>query len=120
MVLAEEPLCRLCLEPGLIVASREVDHIIAIAKRPDLRLVRSNLRGLCKACHSAITAEQVGWTTKSRVQRKRRFGRYITDLAVRNATIVVADFRLDREHIGAVADAVPVDSEFVEDSQQQV
>ena len=66
MVLAEDPLCRLCLERGLIVASREVDHVIPIAKRPDLRLVRSNLRGLCKPCHSAVTAEQVGWKTKSR------------------------------------------------------
>jgi len=27
---------------------------------------------------------------------------------------------LDREHIGAVADAVPVDSELVEDRQQQI
>jgi 5-methylcytosine-specific restriction protein A len=69
IVLAEEPLCRRCLERGLIVASREVDHIIPIGRRPDLRVVRSNLRGLCKPCHSAITAEQVGWTTKSRVHR---------------------------------------------------
>ena len=44
----------------------------------------------------------------------------VTSLAVCNATMFVAYFRLDREHIGAVADAVPVDSEFVEDRQQQV
>ena len=37
-----------------------------------------------------------------------------------NATIPAPDFRLDREHIGAVANAVPVDSELVQDSQQQV
>ena len=30
MIIAEEPLCRLCLERGLIVASAEVDHIVQV------------------------------------------------------------------------------------------
>ena len=50
----------------------------------------------------------------------QQFRNGVTNLAVCNASIVVAYFWLDREHIGAVADAVPVDSELVEDCQQQV
>ena len=55
-VLEEEPLCRFCAEQGLVTAARDVDHIIPIVQRPDLRLVRSNLRPLCQSCHSAHTA----------------------------------------------------------------
>ena len=36
-------------------AATEVDHIISIRERPDLRLVLSNLRSACKSCHSART-----------------------------------------------------------------
>lgn len=39
----------------------EVDHIEGIADRPDLRLVRSNLRVLCKPCHSGRTARDQGF-----------------------------------------------------------
>jgi 5-methylcytosine-specific restriction endonuclease McrA len=35
----------------------QVDHIEPIEARPDLRLVDSNLRTLCNACHSARTAK---------------------------------------------------------------
>lgn len=52
LVLAEEPLCRFCLEEGRVRASEHVDHIIPLRERPDLRLVRSNLRGLCESCHN--------------------------------------------------------------------
>lgn len=55
-VLAAEPLCRFCAAAGRIVAANEVDHIKTIADRPDLRLVRSNVRSLCKRCHSGRTA----------------------------------------------------------------
>lgn len=43
-------------------AAVEVDHIIPIRERPDLRLSWSNLQSACKACHSAKTArESSGW-----------------------------------------------------------
>jgi 5-methylcytosine-specific restriction protein A len=51
MVLAEEPLCRFCRERGVLTEATEVDHIRSIEERPDLRLVRKNLRPLCKPCH---------------------------------------------------------------------
>jgi 5-methylcytosine-specific restriction endonuclease McrA len=58
-VLDEEPLCRFCAGKGLAVAATEVDHIVPIALRPDLRLVRSNLRPLCRSCHASLTASGV-------------------------------------------------------------
>ncbi|MBP2303433.1 HNH endonuclease [Azospirillum picis] len=39
----------------------EVDHIESITDRPDLRLERSNLRVLCKPCHSGRTAKDQGF-----------------------------------------------------------
>jgi 5-methylcytosine-specific restriction protein A len=56
VVLAEAPLCCFCRERGLAVPAAEIDHITPIALRPDLRLVRTNLRATCKPCHSALTA----------------------------------------------------------------
>lgn len=58
-VLAEEPLCRFCAEQGKVTAATEVDHIVPIRLRPDLRLERSNLRSLCKPHHDALTASGV-------------------------------------------------------------
>lgn len=59
VVRREEPLCRNPLglhAPGETVPTEEIDHIIPRRERPDLALVRSNLRGLCKRCHSSVTA----------------------------------------------------------------
>lgn len=56
VVLADEPLCRFCAERGRVTPAEVVDHIETIADRPDLRLVRSNLRPLCESCHNARTA----------------------------------------------------------------
>ena len=39
-------------------AATEVDHIIPIRERPDLRLVWENLQSSCKPCHSAKTARE--------------------------------------------------------------
>jgi 5-methylcytosine-specific restriction protein A len=55
-VLADEPLCRFCAEQGRVTAARDVDHIVPIVQRPDLRLDRSNLRPLCQPCHASLTA----------------------------------------------------------------
>ena len=49
-------LCQDCLERGDLTAATEVHHLIPIELAPHLRLVLSNLRSLCKPCHSAITA----------------------------------------------------------------
>ena len=50
-VLAEEPICRVCLERGLQVASDEVDHVVPLAwgGRDD----RPNKQALCTPCHEA-------------------------------------------------------------------
>ena len=53
LVLADEPLCRLCTQQGRVTAATVVDHIIRIKVRPDLRLARENLQPLCKACHDS-------------------------------------------------------------------
>ena len=48
----------------------EVDHIISIRERPDLRLEWSNLRSACKRCHSARTMrDQVQGSGRQRCQR---------------------------------------------------
>ena len=49
-VMREETQCRVCGAP-----STDADHILDMRSRPDLALVRSNLRGLCHRCHSART-----------------------------------------------------------------
>lgn len=54
----EHALCEDCRdkrEPQL-VRSTEVHHVKKVADYPELRLVESNCRGLCKTCHSARTA----------------------------------------------------------------
>lgn len=56
-ILAEEPLCRICLADGRTRASEEVDHI-----RDDVPAElwdsRENKQGLCKPCHKAKTARE--------------------------------------------------------------
>jgi 5-methylcytosine-specific restriction protein A len=61
MVLAERPLCADCERQGLIVPATELHHERPVRERPDLRLVESNVTGLCKPCHSKRTAAEMGW-----------------------------------------------------------
>lgn len=51
-VVREEPLCWLKL-PGCTSVSTTGDHIIPVDTRPDLALVRANVRGACKHCNSS-------------------------------------------------------------------
>lgn len=51
-VLAEEPVCRICRDAW----THDVDHIETVKARPDLKLVRENLQGLCISCHSRKSA----------------------------------------------------------------
>jgi len=50
-VLAEEPLCRKCLEAGLSVATDVIDHITPLSRGGSDE--RSNKQGLCTPCHDA-------------------------------------------------------------------
>ena len=49
-VVREERQCRLRL-PGCTSVSTTADHIIPRSQRPDLLMVRSNLRGSCQNCN---------------------------------------------------------------------
>jgi 5-methylcytosine-specific restriction protein A len=51
--LAASPLCEDCADRGLVEAATEVDHIRAIAAGGTHDL--TNLRSLCKSCHSRKT-----------------------------------------------------------------
>jgi len=51
-VLAEFPICQLRLVCQGTVAT-DLDHIIPISRRPDLRLVRSNVQSSCQPCNVA-------------------------------------------------------------------
>ena len=66
-VLREEPTCRIvpCGRP-----SQHADHIIPVRQRPDLRLVRSNVQGLCASHHSAKTAREDGGFGNPRAARR--------------------------------------------------
>lgn len=57
-VLAEEPLCRFCMAEARVTEATVVDHVETIEARPDLRLVRSNLRPLCKFHHDQRTGRE--------------------------------------------------------------
>lgn len=54
----EHAFCEDCKEKRQprMVPSTEVHHVKKVAEYPELRLVESNCRGLCKECHSARTA----------------------------------------------------------------
>jgi hypothetical protein len=75
--------------------------------QPILQQVESQNKG--GALHWAANA-----TAPTRLNRDRNG---VTTLAV---VTPLGYIRLDREHVGAVADAFAVDTEFVEDRQQQV
>jgi len=50
-VCAEQPICWLRLT-GCTIRSTTGDHVIPISARPDLALVRSNVRGACRHCNN--------------------------------------------------------------------
>lgn len=49
-VVREEPVCWLRWE-GCTTWSNTGDHVIPVAERPDLALVRTNVRGACASCN---------------------------------------------------------------------
>lgn len=50
-VCVEEPICWLQLT-GCMGRSTTGDHVIPLSSRPDLALVRSNVRGACRPCNN--------------------------------------------------------------------
>jgi 5-methylcytosine-specific restriction protein A len=56
MVLRERPLCENCSVHGLVVQATEIDHIDGDVRNLD----ESNLKPLCKPCHSTKTVTQDG------------------------------------------------------------
>src|SRR4051794_10040219 len=67
-VAREEPVCWLQFE-GCTGASTTGDHVIPVVVRPDLALVRSNVRGACSACNYKrgnlpVSALNLGATTE--------------------------------------------------------
>lgn len=52
-VLAEEPICWLQFDGICTGPSTTGDHVISVEERPDLALVRTNVRGACAACNLA-------------------------------------------------------------------
>lgn len=51
-VIREEPDCQVRL-PGCTGVSTTADHIVEVDVRPDLALVRGNVRGCCGHCNSS-------------------------------------------------------------------
>ena len=56
--LQTDPLCKGCESQGRLSLAEEVDHIIRITERPDLRLDWGNLQSLCGTCHDAKSAAE--------------------------------------------------------------
>lgn len=50
-----------CSTPGCGKPATDVDHIKSVREAPQLRLVWSNLRPFCHACHSRHTARTQGF-----------------------------------------------------------
>ncbi|WP_087131103.1 HNH endonuclease [Caballeronia pedi] len=58
-VLERDPLCVRCAHVDRVCKSTIVDHIVPLAHGGTDD--ESNLRGLCSACHDAVTREQFGY-----------------------------------------------------------
>lgn len=52
-VVAEEPTCQLRIVGVCTTVSTTADHIVPVPQRPDLGMVRTNLRGACSPCNDA-------------------------------------------------------------------
>lgn len=63
LFLDANPLCIECEKEGRVEAATQVDHVISIRQRPDLRLDESNLRALCASHHSARTSKEQSWNS---------------------------------------------------------
>ena len=55
-----------CATPRCGAMATDVDHIVSIRDRPDLRLDWGNLRSLCAPCHARRTARDQGFARPRR------------------------------------------------------
>jgi 5-methylcytosine-specific restriction protein A len=60
-------LCQDCLAQKRLTPATEVHHEVPIDVDPSRRLDLTNLRSLCKPCHSAITATRDSSFARSRI-----------------------------------------------------
>jgi 5-methylcytosine-specific restriction endonuclease McrA len=68
-VVAEEPTCWLRL-PGICTTwSQTADHVVTVKERPDLCMVRANLRGACRACNLSRNKKPVEQMRRRNVKR---------------------------------------------------
>jgi 5-methylcytosine-specific restriction enzyme A len=58
LYIQEHPMCELCERKNLLVPVQEVHHIVPLSQGGTHR--EENLMGLCKSCHSRITATEGG------------------------------------------------------------
>jgi 5-methylcytosine-specific restriction protein A len=63
--LGAEPLCRRCKAKGIVRASVVPDHIVALVNGGTDD--DSNVQCLCKPCHDAKTAEDMGYRLKVQI-----------------------------------------------------
>lgn len=54
-VLAQEPLCRMCMAQGRVTEATEMHHEVSIRADSSRRLDPANLIPTCKPCHLATT-----------------------------------------------------------------
>lgn len=60
--LADNPWCVVCIKLGRYVAATDVHHIERHCGDKN-KFIAGPFMALCHACHSAITAKEVGWIT---------------------------------------------------------
>lgn len=71
-VAREEPVCWLRLD-GCTTKSTTADHVIPVTKRPDLAMVRRNLRGACHSCNNRRSDKPVAALTPATKAPALRF-----------------------------------------------
>ena len=55
----QNPFCKECLKEGILNDEHiQVDHIIPLVKRPDLKYEATNLQSLCRSCHGKKTYKE--------------------------------------------------------------
>lgn len=58
IILKKSPLCKYCLNKGIITPASVCDHIIDIKYAPDKRLDSSNITTLCEKCHNEKSSRE--------------------------------------------------------------
>ena len=65
-LLAQEPLCRLCMGNGRVTAATEVDHISPLHKG-GREFDANNLRPVCHDCHQDVTNAELGRRVRAEI-----------------------------------------------------